>query len=322
MTWPYNQSERKIEWPLEPLYKADRPMQVALFMSDDGRIAVPVIEEYLRQCDTRKSPSFKPVMIVTDSADSSAMQIAGKQFMDRKFHLPVWFVSVHGFYAERGLDDIVDMDIRRKFDSELKKPLNFGRDWADCYVLAGYHRMVTHIISNHLTVNFHLGDLRVRDETNQPKYKGRGWVPSALAMLAGENKVHSTVHLVNERMDEGKILAVSTWYPVPEEVNDMPVEERAKLLGIAKTPWDIFEIERKNTMSEAQLAETFPIYHFARNCEQMLIEKTVRLFPQVISDIALGKFARDIHGNLHYNGKPVQNGVMEGEECSVKQKTT
>ncbi len=318
MSFPRYEVERKIEWPLEPLHKANRPMQIALFMSDDGSIAVPVVEEYLRQRDSGK-PSFKPIMIVTDNPDSNAMQIAGKWFADQKFNLPAWSVSVHGFYAERGLDDIVDMDVRKKFDSELKKPLSFGRDWADCYVLAGYHRMVTHVISNHLTINFHLGDLRVRDENNQPKYKGRGWVPSALAMLAGENKVHSTVHLVNERMDEGKILAVSNFYPIPDEVNEMSVEERAKLLGYAKTPWDIFEIERKKSMSEAQLAETFPIYHFARDCERMLIEKTVKIFPQVINDIALGNFTRDIHGNLHYNGKPIQNGV-EGEECSVKQK--
>lgn len=296
---------------MEKLFFRKGPMRTALFMSSKGTNAQKIIEHFLAE---RKSqmPSYVPVFIFTDNPDSSAVRIGTKDYLDQGFTVPVVVNSFKGFFSSLEADDLKDEYMRETYDSQqLGLLLNYD---IDCVALAGYDWIVTPTICKRvLTVNVHPGDLRVRKPNGKPAYAGLAWEPSAKAVLSGENNVYTSVHIVDEEVDTGTVLAVSEPVPVPDDVKSL--EDRAVLLGEAKSVRDIShfirgsppaESEEQKKIKEEELRRKFPIYGIAKDLQERL--KVVGdwvVYPRVLRDIARGGYEQDDAGRIYLDGKPV-----------------
>lgn len=294
---------------ITPLYAPDeKPMRLAIFMSGTGTNAEKIIEVYLQQRDAG-TPSFEPVVIVTDNAQSRAYELARGKYHSRGFTPHFSHESLGLFQRQRAGKP--EMEVREAYDqqhADLLKNLAI-----DAIALAGYAWVITEPLwDGFLTVNVHPGDLRRKSEEGKPLYDGLGWVPSAKAILNGDTEVYTTVHLVTGELDSGPILAVSEPQPVPEEV--LALKDRMVLLGKARSLRDVRRFIREHPeISDDALAEQFPIYKHARDCQERLkVNGDWRIFPQAINDIARGRYARDQKGVLYIGGKPLVNGVVMG----------
>jgi phosphoribosylglycinamide formyltransferase-1 len=281
---------------MESLYvPKDEPMRVAIFMSGSGTNAKKIIEAYIANRDAGRI-FFEPVMIFTDNPASNAVRIAREDYRHRGVALPVIFRSYREFMKVAGAT-------RGKYDMEQCKLLDDKN--IDCVALAGYDWIVTPIIcENFLTVNVHPGDLRVRKPNGKPAYAGLAWVPSAKAVLAGENNVYTTVHKVTKVLDGGSALAVSDAVPVPDDVKSL--ENRAVLLGEAKSVSEIEHFIRDNpAVKDEELRRKFPLYGIGKDLQNILKEVgDWVVYPRVLRDIARGLYSLD--GDKAYlDGKPV-----------------
>jgi len=289
---------------VESLYlPKSTPMRVAIFMSGSGTNAQKIIEAYIADRDSGKV-SFEPVLIFTDNPASNAVKIAREDYKPQGVAIPVRFRHYKEFMK------VADAT-RGKYDMEQCRLLD---DYSiDCVALAGYDWIVTPIIcGNFLTVNVHPGFLPKKKPNGRPAYAGLAWVPSAKAVLAGENNVYTTVHKVTEMLDGGPVLAVSVPVPVPESVRSL--EDRAVLLGEAKSVSEIehfirdsppAESKEKKEIKEKELRRKFPVYGIAKDLQNILKEVgDWVVFPKVLRDIALGSYSLD--GDKAYlDGKPV-----------------
>jgi len=278
-------------------------MNLAIMMSGSGSNAKKIIERYLDIRDKGEEPPFTPKLIITDNPDSNAVKIGSKDYLDRCFSVPVWCNSIFGFYRVRGLHDLKDRDIRGQFDYEQVKVLSeFG---INCVALAGYDRIVTPQICNtFFTINVHPGDLRARDEDGNPRYAGLAWVPSAKAVLAGERKVHTSVHIVTPKVDDGTVLAVSTHIDVPAKV--LSLENRAVLLGEGTSIQQISDILKANPdMPENVRRARFPLYGVASDLQNELkVKGDWVVFPQALEYLARHLYEKR-NGRVYFYSQPV-----------------
>jgi len=281
----------------------DDLLRVAIFMSGSGSNAEKIIERYLSDREAGDI-AFEPVLMVTDNPDSNAVHIATKRYGN--FTLPVFTNSIRGFYRTRGIEDIANETIREEYDDVQAGLLReFG---INCVALAGYDWKVTPILCNSfLTTNVHPGRLDVKDENGKPKYRGLAWVPSAKAILAGDNEVYTSVHLVTPELDNGAVIAVSEAQPVPLEAR---VDDRKKLLGEAESLKGISDFIRKHpSITKDELCALFPIYRLAADCQKRLKENGDWLvYPQAIRDVADGKYALD-GKTVYFDRKPIPAAV-------------
>lgn len=75
-------------------------------------------------------------------------------------------------------------------------------------VLVGYMSIVSpFLLYCYTTINVHPANLTILDENGKRKFVGKD--PVRDAILAGEDSIRSTVHLVNEKVDDGAVLMVS-----------------------------------------------------------------------------------------------------------------
>ncbi|MCX6709128.1 MAG: formyltransferase family protein [Candidatus Woesearchaeota archaeon] len=270
---------------MESLYSPkDTPMRVAIFMSGSGTNAKKIIEAYIANRDAGRV-FFEPVLVFTDNPASNAVKIAKEDYREHGVTLPVVFKSYKEFMKCPGAT-------RGKYDMEQCKMLDNKN--VDCVALAGYDWIVTPIIcENFLTVNVHPGDLRVKKPNGKPAYAGLAWVPSAKAVLAGENNVYTSVHKVTEVLDGGSVLAVSDAVPVPDNVKSL--EDRAVLLGEAKSVSEIEHFIRDNPSVEGpELRRKFPVYGVGKDLQNILKEfGDWVVFPRVLRDIARGLYSLD-----------------------------
>ena len=216
------------------------------------------------------------------------------------------------FLALRGVAS-KDGDARREYNAMQAQAL---KDCGiDTVALAGWDWVVTpDICDAYLTVNVHPGDLRRRGEDGRPLYRGLAWVPSAKAILHGDNEVYSVVHIVTAELDAGPLLALSAPQPVPKEVKALSLEERAKLLGHAASIKEISAFIREHRdIEKKKLSLVFPLYGYACDCQERLkIHGDWEIFPTTIERIARGEYARNDEETIHYNGAPVPHGVQFG----------
>jgi folate-dependent phosphoribosylglycinamide formyltransferase PurN len=294
---------------LTKLYKPkDKPMKLAIFMSGSGSNAKKIIERYIQERDAG-NPSFNPVLMFTDNKKSNAHHIATEEFKSRGVTLSYMCKPIKDFYALKRQNDIGNLDVREKYDDKQLKLLS--KLGIEAVALAGYDYIVTGAICNNfVTVNVHPGDLRVRKEDGRRKYVGLAWVPSAKAILDGQNEVYTSVHLVTPELDGGPLLAVSAPQPVPDEVKSL--EDRAVLLGGANSIRTIQKFIRGyHCVSDEDLYKFMPIVKHAKDCQERLkVNGDWIEFPDVITNIALGRYARDKKGNMYFDNKPVPDGVL------------
>ncbi len=193
-----------------PLYtpRPDRPMRVAGFMSGSGTNLVKIIEKQAELEQDSGGAPFRVEVIFTDNQGSNAIRIS------EDFGIPLVVEDILAFYRSRGHDTKKDLSLRAEFDRkvvELMAPYS-----VDAIVLAGYMSIVTKPLLEAFPgriINVHPADLLIL-EGGRRKYTGDNAVRDAI--LAGEQVVRSSTHIVREEVDGGEVLMVSV--PVPVEL--------------------------------------------------------------------------------------------------------
>jgi len=247
-----------------------KPMRVACFMSGTGTNTRKIIE-YQRNLEGMYGASpFEVVLIFTDNPRSNAKAIA------EEFKMP---------YVENDFDKFFEN--KDKNNWELRKLFDRMNYWLiksyDIHTIAlcGYARIVTKpIINNYLVVNVHPGDLSVV-ENGKRKYVGLHHIPAKKAMLAGEQFLHSSMHIVTERLDAGPILMISKGLKVelPDGVTLYDLRNNEKFLDdVAKS--------HQNRLKEVGDWEIFPL---------------------TLQWIGEGRFSTDANGNVYLDSNKAES---------------
>jgi len=321
---------------LTPLYSPKKdPMRLALFMSGTGSNVKKILDTYIEQRSSG-DVSFEPVFLFTDNMESNASTIQ-EEYKEKGIDINLFCNPIQSYYKKANEREhaLSDMDVRANYDVVQSEALKLFS--VDAVCLAGYDWVVTPVIcENFVTVNVHPGDLRVRGSNGRPKYRGLGWIPSAKAILAGENEVYTSVHLVTPDLDCGPLMGISEPQPLSREILDL--DDRVAALGGGNI---IKEIKAfmdgynaimdqvkplvNGPLAAAQqrgtelpdldqiTAEKYPLYGYAKDCQERLkVHGDWVIFPKVIDSLARGKYAKDGKGSLYFDGVQIPNGWQFG----------
>ena len=170
--------------------------RVGILMSGTGSNARKILEQRHRY------PNFQFTAIATDRPLSHAYA------MTREFGL------VHTLVVQWG-----NVHLKPKpFFDELT--LHFRHMRIDFLIYAGFLRVAPKdFLTEFPGINIHPADLTILNDDGLPKYRGMNVVSSALN--AGEMYIASTIHVVEESVDGGLVIAVSKHIPLyPEKRYD------------------------------------------------------------------------------------------------------
>jgi len=254
-------------------------MRVAGLMSGTGSNLRKIIEHgRKREAEEGRAP-YQVVVIFSDNAESNAAKIG------RDYDLPVIIRDIKGFYKSREKPRR-DLSLRKDFDFltvDVLKPFHI-----DVAAYAGYMSIATEpLINAFLGVNVHPADLSVMSKEKR-KYAGDHAVRDAVE--AGEKQLRASTHLIEERVDYGKILMISAPLSVPYD------EIRSRLLS--KDPETLNALER-NMISD-----------FVKEQQNHLKEiGDWVIFPRTLEYIADGRYAQDGQGNLYFDNQPIPQGL-------------
>lgn len=186
-------------------------MQVAGLMSGSGSNIRKIIE-YEKQLEREQGTSpYHLAVIFSDSYNSNATEIG------KDHDIPVITRDIKGFYSTRGKPRR-DLELRVEFDTETVKALAPFEATVAAY--GGYMSIATApLMEAFLGVNVHPADLSILEEGKR-KYTGSNAVRDAI--LAGEEYLRSTTHLIEEEVDGGRILMVSKPHQVAKGENFDP----------------------------------------------------------------------------------------------------
>lgn len=244
-------------------------LRVVAFMSGSGTNLIKIIEHQNKILSETKRHLFRVVGILTDNPVSNAQKIGSQ------YDIPVEINDIDHFYKSRGLPK-KDLSIREEFDLISLKLIEKYNP--DLIVLAGYMSILTKVIINrYLTINVHPADLSIKDANGKRKYTGAHAVRDAI--LAGEKYIRSSTHIVEEIVDNGRLLIIS-----------QPVE--------VVLPAD-FDPSNKEKLN--QVVET--------NQRRLKEYGDWKIFPLTIEYIALGYFEEDEESNIYFKGNPIPNGL-------------
>ena len=132
------------------------------------------------------------------------------------------------------------------------------------------------LIKAFLGVNVHPANLSILNADGERKYTGDDAVRDAL--LAGEEYIRSSTHIIEEIVDAGRILMISS----PLKV-DLNIEG-----SFEGKEWD---------------------YRTDKNQDQLKKIGDHIIFPKTIFDIAQGRYSKDDKGMLYFDGTPIPNGL-------------
>lgn len=247
-----------------------KPMRVACFMSGTGTNTRKILEYQRNLENVYQTPPFKVVLIFTDNPNSKAKPIA------EEFGIPYAENDFERFFKDK---DKNYWELRKQFD-RMTYWLIKNHD-IHTIALCGYSRIVAKpILDNYLVINVHPGDLSVT-ENGTRKYVGLHNIPAKKAILAGEQFLHSTTHIVTEELDAGSILLISKGLKV--ELPNVTLDElrnNGKLLDDTAT-------EHQNRLKEIG---------------------DWQILPLTLHWIAEGRFAIDDSSNLHLDGDKLNHG--------------
>lgn len=242
---------------LTELYEQENgQMQVAGFMSGSGTNLRKIIEHERRiEVEQGRAP-YHVAIIFSDNSESNATKIG------KEYDLPVIVRDIQGFYKAREKPK-KDLKIRQEFDSQIVEILKHFNIAVVAY--AGYMSIATSpLVNSFLGVNVHPADLSVMNGDKR-KYTGSNAVRDAI--LAGERFLRSSTHIIEERVDYGRILMIS--HPLEIVLNETNTEHQNRLKEVGD--WIIF--------------------------------------PKTLEYLADGRYSQDGQGNLHFDGKPIPNGL-------------
>jgi len=248
-------------------------MRIAGFMSGSGTNLRKILEASFQDGRCRV------VMIFSDRSDSKAVEIG------KDFDIPVFVRDIRGFYAKRG-KSLRDLVVREEFDRETVKALSSYE--VDVVAYAGYMSIATQpLIDAFLGVNVHPADLSIMNRDKR-KYTGDHAVRDAVK--SGEKQLRASTHLIEEKVDYGRILMISAPLSVPYD------EIRSRLLS--KDPETLNALERNM------------INDFVKEQQNLLKEKgDWIIFPKTLEYLAEGRYAQDGQGSLYFDNQPIPQGL-------------
>ncbi len=239
-------------------------MQVAGFMSGSGSNLRKIIEHENELNKNSKSP-YHIAVIFSDNPDSNAAKIG------RDYDRPVIIRDLRSFCAARGKSR-KDLDTRVEYDEETIKALTPYNIQSVAY--AGYMCIVTApLIKAFLGVNVHPADLSIMREGKRV-YVGDKAVKDAI--MAGENELRSTTHIIEREVDQGKILMISK----PIKVS-LP---------------DTANFRDNNAFAK-------------EHQERLKVVGDLEIFPLTLQYIAEGRFAKDETGLIYFDNKSIPDGI-------------
>ena len=251
------------------LYNPDKgQMQVAGLISGSGSNLIKIIE-YELQLNQRETKSpYHVAVIFTDNAASNAVQIASK------YNLPVIVRDITSFYKAKNVPRR-NMDVRAEYDTETVKALSPYN--IEIAAFAGYMSIATaSLIDAFLGINVHPADLSIMSGEKR-KYTGDNAVKAAI--LAGERELRSTTHIIESKVDYGRILMISS--PITVELPKNFDTNRDEMLIATVT-------ENQSRLKKA--ADWI-------------------IFPKTLEFLAEGRFAEDDQRDLYLDNNPIPQGL-------------
>ena len=254
---------------IEPIHNpSEGPLRIAGLMSGSGTNIRKILERQVKLEKQEGRPPFKMVALFSDNWESNAAKIG------KEYDIPVIIRDLAGFYVKRGKKRS-DLSIRPEFDSETVKALTPFE--AKVGVYGGYMSIATKpLINAFLGINVHPADLSI-EEGGKRKFTGDHAVRDAI--LAGEKRIASSTHIIEEAVDMGPVLMISP------------------PLGVTLKPEWNFSIPE-----HIQKAEAF-------NQDQLKEKGDWIIFPKTIEYIARGRYGRDEKGGLYFDGEPAPKGL-------------
>jgi len=259
--------------------RRSKPMRAACFMSGSGTNVVKILENQLQKGN---GCPYKIVLIFTDVFDPSNQKCRA-QSISAEHQVAYEYNDIAEFYTLHGRESKKDLSLRPQYD-QLTLEMIEKYD-LDLIALCGYMSIVTRPLLERYEdriVNVHPADLSVR-EGDRRKYTGLNAVRDAI--LAGEKKLHSSTHIVREKVDYGEILMRSP-----------PVDV---ILPSGVTLQDLHKPEN------AALTKQIAAEHQAR-----LKEKGDWLiYPKTLEMLGEGRYAVDGRGNIYVDNVLMPNGL-------------
>lgn len=205
-----------------------KPMRIACFMSGSGTNVIKIIENQSRKGD---KCSYQVVLIFTDVYDPSNQRCKA-QSISSQYRISYEHNDMMEFYGSHGRQNRKDLSLRPEYD---RVTLGMIEKYNPHLIaLCGYMSIVTLPLIeryNGRIVNVHPADLSIK-EGGKRKYTGLNAVRDAI--LAGEKKLYSTVHVVREKVDYGEILmrsqAVDVILPNGISVRELRDPRRAEVV--------------------------------------------------------------------------------------------
>ncbi len=251
-----------------PLYRGKGPVRTAFLVSGSATTFAKCVEhrDENYQIYGRNLP-YDIAMVVTDNRiDSKAPELCQKN------SILLFYNDLAAFCERRGVS-IKDRDARREYDFITLKHLM--AEGIDLVCLAGWEWYTTSPIWGALsTINSHPGNLTRLDALGRRMFRGLYHVPVEKAILAGEADIRTSIHLVNEKIDDGKVLVLSARQPL--------------ILPDGFDAHDPVQLQREAKKHQNLLKE---------------IGDWVA-YPFALDAYGLGDFSKDSHGNIYYKGKP------------------
>ncbi|MGA1823055.1 MAG: phosphoribosylglycinamide formyltransferase [bacterium] len=192
----------------------------------------------------------------------------------REYNIPVVIRDIRSFYASKG-KPIHDMETRAEFDEktiEAISPYNVS-----VIAYAGYMSIASDRLVKRFTgINIHPADLSIM-RGEKRKYTGANAVRDAI--VAGEKYIASTCHLLDSAVDEGPIFMISA-----------PIEVERE---------DDFDPHNKEMLARV----------VAKNQDRLKKKGDWVIFPLTLLYCAQGRYNRDEHNRLLFDGKIIPYGV-------------
>ena len=243
-------------------------MRIAGFMSGSGSNLRKIIEREEEMEEKEWRSPYHVAVIFSDSPASNAENIG------REFGIPVVVRDVAAFYRERG-KPIKDLAVRAEFDKNTVETLSSFD--IDVMAYAGYMRIATPpLINAFLGVNVHPADLSIM-ERDKRRYTGDHAVRDAI--LAGEKQLRSTTHIIEDRVDYGRILMISQALRVILPSGFDP-EDKTQVKAVSD--------EHQNRLKEVGDWE---------------------IFPKTLEYIADGRYLQDENGDLYFHDRRIPSGL-------------
>ena len=205
---------------------AQQKPRVGILMSGEGSNAINILAQRDRY------PNLGFVCIVTDNSKSNA-RVISEQF-GLRFHETKWNRSLNS--------------PRKQLFSNITQFLE--AECIDILVYAGFMRIAPGDFVRSLPgINIHPSDLSLKADDGTPRYTGMQALGDAVT--AGERFVHSSVHIVDESMDCGDVIAISDPLLVePRDRNDiMGLHSRLKVNRELKLYPEVLEKLSKGLIS-------------------------------------------------------------------------